>query len=299
MRGQDRTAERHIARIASRQHGVVTRRQLLDAGVAKGGIERRLDKGLLIARYPGVYRVGHAAESMEAEYLAAVLACGDGAVLSGRAAGHLLRLLKGAPLPPEVTARTERRVEGIATRRCRGLGPRDVSVFRAIPVTTVPRTLVDLAADLPDDDLARACHEAGVLYRTTPRQVDAVLRRRPNSPGAGKLRRIMRGEVPVTLSHVERVFIERLRAERLPLPVTNRPAGAKRVDCRWPEPQLTVELDSYQFHNSRYSWEQDHQRRREARARGDRFRRYSYSDVLEDPRDMLAELRELLRTAGG
>jgi hypothetical protein len=299
MRGQARTAERRIARIASRQHGVVTRRQLLDAGITKGGIERRLDKGLLIARYPGVYRVGHAAESIEAEYMAAVLACGHEAVLSDRAAGHLLKLLKRPPSQPQVIARTERRIDGIATRRCRRLDPRDVSVFRAIPVTTVPRTLVDLAAELSEDDLARACHEAGVLYRTTPRQVDAVLERRPNAPGAGKLRRVMRGDVHVTLSKLERAFLALLRKEGLPLPVTNRPAGSKRVDCRWPEHGLTVELDSYQFHNSRYSWEQAHRRRREAHARGEEFRPYTWADVVEDPRYLLAELRELLRTAGG
>ena len=298
MRTQNSTAERTIAGIASRQHGRVTRAQLLDAGLTPGAIGRRVRKGLLIARYPGVYRVGHAAESLEAEYMAAVLACGDGAILSGRAAGHLLRLLKRRPPRPEVIVRTERRVDGVVTRRCR-LDPRDRSVYREIPVTTVPRTLVDLAAVLSDDDLARACHEAGVLYRTTPRQVDAVLRRRQNAPGVRKLRRVMGGDVHVTLSHVERVFLSLLRGACLPLPVTNRPAGTKRVDCRWPEHRLTVELDSYRFHNSRYSWEQDHQRRREARARGDRFRRYSSYDVLEDPRDMLAELRELLRTAGG
>ena len=78
------------------------------------------------------------------------------------------------------------------------------------------------------------------------------------------------------------------------LPVTNRPAGGRRVDCRWPEHRLTVELDGYRFHNSRYSWEQDRRREREARARGDEFRRYSYDDVMVDPTFMLAELRMLL-----
>jgi hypothetical protein len=81
-----------------------------------------------------------------------------------------------------------------------------------------------------------------------------VLSRRPTSRGARKLRRILQ---------------------------------------RWPAQRLTVELDSYQFHNSRHSWEQDRRREREARARGDEFRRYSYGDVAEDPTLMLAELRLL------
>jgi very-short-patch-repair endonuclease len=143
-------------------------------------------------------------------------------------------------------------------------------------------------------DLARACHEAGVRHRTTPADVEAVLSRRPNSPGATRLRRILRGDVRVTLSSLEAAFLDRLRATGLPLPVTNRRAGGRRVDCRWPEQRLTVELDGYRYHHSRHAWEQDRRREREARARGDEFRRFTYGDVLEEPRFMLAELRALL-----
>jgi very-short-patch-repair endonuclease len=232
---------------------------------------------------------------MEASYLAAVLACGKGSLLSGRAAGHLLGLLKGAAPEPEVTTATQRRVEGIRTRRSRrAIDHRDAILLRAIPVTTAPRTLVDLAAVLPLDGLARACHEAGVLYGTTPAQVELVLARRPSSPGAAKLRRILRGDVHVTLSKLERRFLELLHEAELPLPRTNRAVGGRRVDCRWPRQRLTVELDSYRYHHSRHAWEQDRHREREARARGDELRRYTYGDVFEHPRLMLRELRELL-----
>ena len=179
-------------------------------------------------------------------------------------------------------------------RRSRELDPRDATLWRGIPVTTVPRTLVDLAATMSVDDLARACHEAGIRHRTTPRHVEAVLARRPNSPGARKLRGILRGDVRVTLSPLERRFLVLLRAAGLPLPETNRPAGGRRVDCRWPGRRLTVELDSYRYHGSRHAWEQDRRREREGRARGDEFRRYTYGDVFEDPALMLAELRALL-----
>jgi hypothetical protein len=91
MRAKSRTA----ARTASRQKGVITRRQLLDAGWSSSAIPRWIDKGLLITEYPGVYRFGHSAPSTEATYLAAVLAAGNGAVLARRAAGHLMRLLRG------------------------------------------------------------------------------------------------------------------------------------------------------------------------------------------------------------
>jgi very-short-patch-repair endonuclease len=163
-------------------------------------------------------------------------------------------------------------------------------VFKGIPVTTVPRTLVDIAADLSLDALARACHEAGVRYRTTPAQVEAVLASRPNNPGAKKLRRILHGDVQVTLSKLEAHFLELVRNAGLPLPVTNRQTGSHRVDCRWPKHQLTVELDGYRFHNSRHSWELDRRREREARARGDDFRRYTYGDVFERPQLMLDEV---------
>ena len=99
----------------------------------------------------------------------------------------------------------------------------------------------------------------------------------------------------VTLSRLESRFLERLRDAGLVLPKTNRPAGGRRVDCRWPEQRLTVELDSYRYHHSRHAWEQDRRREREARARGDEFRRYTYGDVFEHPEFMLTELRALVR----
>lgn len=120
---------------------------------------------------------------------------------------------------------------------------------------------------LPLQDLARACHEAGVLHGTTPRHVEAVLEHRPNTPGAKQLRRLLHGDVQVTLSALERRFLERLKEAALPLPEMNRVAGTRRVDCRWPDHRLTVELDSYRFHNTRHAWERDRRREREAHAR--------------------------------
>jgi Transcriptional regulator, AbiEi antitoxin len=289
-----RTVEQELARIANAGHGVVTRAQLLRAGVTADEIRWRIRAGALLREHRGVYRVGHRAPSTEACYLAAVLAAGEGAVLSGLAAAHLLGLVKRAAPAPEVISRTERRIEGVKTHRSRVLDPCDATVVVGIPVTTVPRTLVDIAAGLSLDALARACHEAGVGYGTTPAAVEAVLERRPTSEGARKLRRVIHGDVHVTLSKLESRFLEFLQSEGLPLPITNRPAGGRRVDCRWPEHGLTVELDSYRFHNSRHSWEQDRRREREARARGDDFRRYTYGDVTEDPTLMRAELRSRL-----
>jgi very-short-patch-repair endonuclease len=291
---QNRTVDEIVGRIAGMAHGVVTRQELLRAGITPEEIRQRLERGALLREYRGVYRVGHRAPSLEARYLAAVRACGERALLSGRAAGHHWGLLNGSAPPPEVITPTERRVNGVRTRRVRRIDPEDATTWRGIPVMSVPRTLVDLAAVLDVDELARACHEAGVRYRTTPVQVEAVLTRLPNSPGAGKLRRILRGDVRVALSKLEARFLNLLREAGLPLPRTNRPVGRRRVDCHWPERHLTVELDGYRYHSSRHAWEQDRRREREARARGDEFRRYTYGDVFEAPRLMLNELRALL-----
>jgi hypothetical protein len=294
MDPQSRTVEEVAGGIATTQHGVVTWLQLLEAGVSREEIKGRVRSRALVRVHRGVYRVGHAAPSMEARYLAAVLACGEGAVLCGPAAAHLWGILKGAAPAPEVTAPTQRRVKGVKTRRARREGARDATKCRGIPVTTVPRTLVDLASLLSSDALARACHEAGVKYRTTPKQVDAVLARRKNAPGAAKLRSVLHGDVHVTLSALERRFLQLLKEANLPLPETNRPAGGRRVDCRWPDHRLTVELDSYQYHRSRHAWELDRRREREAYARGDEFRRYTYGDVFDAPGPMLSELSALL-----
>jgi very-short-patch-repair endonuclease len=264
------------------------------AGVTRSEIESRLANGGLISIHRGVFRVGHTAASVEARYLAAVKACGSGSLLAGRAAAHLLHLLRRPPSLPEVLTTHHRRPSGVKVRRCRSIDRRDAMTSRGIPVTIVPRTIVDLAAILDPPDLARAFHEAVVKYRTKPEAIDRILSRRHNWPGAGNLRRVLRGDVPVTLSKLESSFIAAVRRARLPLPETNRRVDGRYVDCRWPDHRVTVELDSYSYHDTHYAWEQDRQREREARARGDEFRRYTWFDVSEEPEPMLADLRALL-----
>ena len=197
----------------------MTRAELLAIGVSVAEIRNRLGKGALIPVYRGVNRVGHMAPSVEAGYLAAVRPCGAGALLNGKAAAHVVEIIKGPPPPPEALAPTERRVAGGEN-----------------------------------------------------------------------------GDVQVTLSRLEAGFLKLLGQADLPPPQTNRLAGGRRVDCR-PEYRLTVALDGYRYHHSRHAWEQDRRREREARARGDEFRRYTYGDVLEAPRFMLRELRALLPPA--
>jgi very-short-patch-repair endonuclease len=281
MGPQNRT-DQIIARLAWRNHGVVTRQRLLAAGITQKEIRVRVARGSLIVVYPGVHRVGHRAPSVEADYMAAVLACGEGALLMEAAAAHLYRLIRGDAPAPVVRTRTERRIEGIETHRQRGQRTPGTE-WKGIPITTVPQTLIDLTPSLPTDQLARVAHEAQVRFGI-----------RPDPAMPPKLRAILEGDIPVTLSELEARFLSLLAENGLPRPKTNRVASNRRVDCRWPTHRLTVELDSYTFHNTRHAWEQDRKREREAHGRGDQHRRFTYGDVFEDPREMLAELHALL-----
>lgn len=293
MHHQSRNADQDLARMAARSKGIVTHQELLAAGLTKDQIRTRRKRGTLNEIHRGVYHVGHAAPSIEAIYMAAVKACGKGAAISGRAAAHLHTLIRTKqPPPPEVTAPTEHTLLGAAVHRSKA--PLEITHVKGIPTTTVARTLVDLAKQLDKDDLARAVHQAMVIHRTNPRDVEAALQRTPNAKGAGTLRAIVSGDEHITLSKLERAFLDLLKQHDLELPETNKPLGAHYVDCRWPSRKLTVELDGYRYHASRHAWEQDRERERAARRRGDDFRRFSWRDVVEQPRALTRELLALL-----
>lgn len=279
------------ARLAREQHGRVAWRQLVDAGIDRHLIHRWLEDGRLRAVHRGVYAVGHTAPSVHGHYMAAVLAGGDGAVLSHRAAGHLLKLLRGTP-PPEITVPTtaHRRRPGIVIHRVRALHPRDLCFVDGIPITIVPRILLDLASALQPADLSRACHEAWVHHRVTPEFMEACIARNPGKPGAALLRHAFGSDV--TLSTLEDAFIELVEAHGLPLPRTNIDVGGDKVDCHWPQYGVTIELHSYRFHATRHAFERDMTRRRHSNHVA-----YSYGDVVERGARTVAELRELLERA--
>jgi hypothetical protein len=266
-----------IACRAAEQHGRITSRQLREAGVDKSCAQRWLADGLLHRVHQGVYAVGHLAPTMLGDYMAASLAGGTGARLSHAPCSHLLKLERRAPPPPpEVTVPTtaHRRRPGIVIHRVREIPPRDLAELHAIPILTVPRTLLDLAPRLTPEQLARACHEAWVHHRTRPHHIDACIARNPGKPGAGKLRAAMLADV--TLSKLERAFLKLLRAHGLPLPRTNIDHLGDKVDCHWPQFDLTIELVSYRYHASRAAFEQDVARRRRSNHIA-----YSYGDVFE------------------
>jgi hypothetical protein len=281
-----------LAQLAGGQKGLVTREQLREAGLTRGQIDWRVQSHVLIPKYEGIYRVGHCAPNLETSYLAAVLVCGEGTLLSGRAAAYVYGLIRGAPPPPEVTTSTQARPPGVTRHWTRAIHPRDRTEYRGIPITTVPKTIADLAGDSTPGDLAALFHEARIKFGLRPEYVEAVLAR-SRVRGAAKLRRVMRGDERVLLSELERGFIALLERAGLPLPETNIPRDGHWVDCYWPEHELTVELDTYRYHASRHAWEKDQRRDRKARKRGD-YRRFVWGDVFEAEEELVAELSPAL-----
>jgi predicted transcriptional regulator of viral defense system len=179
-----------VAELAGRQWGVVASRQLVAAGLSRAGIVRRVRAGRLHPIYRGVYAVGHEVLSREGRWMAAVLACGEGAVLSHVSAAAHWELLSTAAARIDVTAAPSRHgAPGIRLHRSRSLDARDTTTHRGIPVTTRARTLLDLAATVAPQRLERAIAQAERLRLYDDRAIQdhrAVQRTsRHGRPGAG------------------------------------------------------------------------------------------------------------------
>ncbi len=200
-------------------------RSLRAAGVDDDRIRRWVRDGRLYRVHRGVYAIGRPAPSVRGDYMGALLACGEGAVLSHHACGQLTRIRPGTGARPELTVPTTagRAQPGIIVHRVPELHVLDTADFDGIPITTVPRTLLDLAPALSLADLARACHEAWVRHGTTPAHILACIERNPRKHGARRLRQALGSDV--TPSVLEDGFLALLREHGLPLPRTNIDRG--------------------------------------------------------------------------
>ncbi|MEA2154483.1 MAG: hypothetical protein QOE11_623 [Solirubrobacteraceae bacterium] len=225
---------------------------------------------------------------MYGDYMAAVLAAGDGAVLSHRPAAYVMRLIRGAPPRPEVTipATAGRSRPGVVIHRS-PLHQLDVTTAAGVPMTTVPRILLDLAPVLTHEQLTRACHEAWVHHRSGPHQIEACIARNPTKKGVSRLRDALGADV--TLSELESAFLRLLDEHGLPRPRTNVDRHGDKVDCHWPAHNLTIELLSFRFHATRQAFEQDVTRRRHSNHVA-----YSHGDVFRRGAATCADLRRRL-----
>jgi hypothetical protein len=241
-------ADAVIHRLAAAQHRVVARQQMLDEGVGAEAVKHRLKLGRLRSLYRGVYIVGPGKATRQGRWMAAVLACGAGAVLSHKSAAALWNLSRAQGPSVDVTAaRKLAGRDGITTHVAR-LPFDEVTTHAGIPTTTVPRTLADLAGTTTFREFQRALEQAEILGLTDPLSLGDILHRDPRRRGARAIRHALEELSPqITKEELERRFREFIRDRDIPRPVTNRPIDVPgrtyEVDCVWEDARLSVELD--------------------------------------------------------
>jgi very-short-patch-repair endonuclease len=233
--------------------------------------------------------------------MAAVLACGQGAVLSHRSAAALWGLVRASTSPVEVTGRLgRRRRPGIALHEG-GLTDADRDVVAGIPVTSVARTLLDLADVLDERQLENAFEEADRLGLLRMRAVEEVCARSPGRRGLKPLRRLAEeARAPEAgRTRLEDRLLALCREHCLPAPHTNVEVLGREVDAFWPEAKLTVEADSWAFHRHRAAFEDDRARDAKMQVEGYRVLRLTHRRMKREPDEVAAELRRLLGIDGG
>jgi very-short-patch-repair endonuclease len=291
-------ADRAVIALAARQFGVVATAQLFDAGLGRSSISHRVTTGMLTRLFRGVYMVGPLSGEWTRAF-AAMLACGDGAVVSHLAAAATWRLRA----PPDddidliVTGRHRAGQAGLHVHRCH-LDRRDTRVRQGLRVTAPARTLLDLAATLPQRELERAVNEAQILRLTTPAQIHSLLARSSRHRGAGALAQALRSEPGLTRSRAERLLRELVRKVGLPEPRTNAHVGGYEVDALWPAHKLIVEVDSWEFHHTRGAFERDRRKSQDLEALGYRVLRITAWQLRHEPEVVAARLAVALSRAG-
>jgi very-short-patch-repair endonuclease len=266
-----------IARIAARQHGVVSAEQLWAARIGRQGIYRRVQAGRLHRLHRGVYAVGHTRLSFEARCSAAALALGPGAVVSHRSAAALWRMIPATAGSIDLTLPGDagrKRRAGIRVHRSSTLVAGVTTRRNAVPLTKPARTLRDLHRTVPQP----------VFRRAVRRALD--LRLISNGD--------LHGDPDLTRSELERLFLNLCRRHRLPQPEVNARLGPYEVDFLWRDRALIVETDGFRHHASRAAFESDRGRDAELQRLDFRVLRFTYRQVTEERSAVVAALRSLL-----
>lgn len=294
--------DRRIDALASDQHGVVTRRQLLESGLSRNAIRSRLRPGGLVIVHRGVYRVCTVSAARTRE-MAACLACGDEAVVSHRSAAALWAVT--APSPPkslvEISLRRgNRRHPGIRIHRPVDLHDACITTLTGIPVTTPIRTLRDLAGCLRPRDLERALAESVSAGLVRPGDVRDALLEEPRFAGARVLCGLVEADpaASLTRSEAEERFLELVRKAQLDAPVANRRFAGHEIDFLWKSRKLAVEIDGFAFHSSRRAFEGDRRRDAHLAARGLHVIRVTWRQLAEEPEAVLARLAQAMARRG-
>ncbi|MDQ4040728.1 MAG: DUF559 domain-containing protein [Actinomycetota bacterium] len=252
----------------------------------------------------GVYAVGHRAVSRDGRLLAAVLSVGPGAVLSHRSAAELWGIRRTSRERIEVTVpRALKARPGIEIHR-NEVRPDEHTTRNGIPVTTVPRTLVDLAKVLSPRDLRRATEQAEVNRLADPLPLNAVVQRHGGRHGVKTLMALTSEgiEPRMTRSELEQRFLSLIETSGLPKPETNAAIQIEgtwlEVDCLWREQRIVVELDGHAYHATREAFERDRERDRRLEANGYRVIRITWRQLRDDPGAVARDLAKLLARPG-
>jgi hypothetical protein len=256
----DDGTDRRIGRLAARQYGLVTRRQLIESGLGRGAIARRVQAGRLISVHTGVYAVGHRRTEPLAVAAAAVLAGGPGATLSHSSAVFVWGLTKRWETPAEITVSGDRRPSGVRAHRSQTLTRRDVRHHLGIRVTSPSRTMLDVAPRLTDPALVRAVNDGRHSRYLHVSDLAELLDRSPRHPGTTRLLPFVQAPPGPTRSDLEDGFVAFARRFGLPAPELNTYVKGFLVDALFAAERLIVELDSYEYHQDRQSFESDRER---------------------------------------
>lgn len=287
-----------LANLAERQHGVVSIRQLTGPlGYSRSAVYRAVDAGRLHRLYPGVYAVGHTNLSPHGQCLAAVLACGPDALLSHVSAAWLWDLTKTSPLPASVsTPLHRRRRPPLRLHEARSLAPDDRALRDGIPVTSLARTLLDLAATVRFEWLEKMIERSEDLGLFDLREVEDLLARTVGHPGHGRLRRAIALYKPTsfTRSSLERLCL----AAGLPQPRTNYVEEGFELDCYWPEFRFAVELDLFETHGTRAAFERDRRRQEDLLLAGIGMTRVTGPRLEREPDEVIERVGRLLSARG-
>jgi very-short-patch-repair endonuclease len=275
--------DKAIGELAGGQHGVVTLAQLVGLGLTRAAVAGRMRRCRLLPLYRGVYAVGHPAVTENGRLIAAVYACGAGALLSHRSAGVIHGLVRSSVPMIDVTvphARTAR--DGISLHRSRALAPADRTRVDQIPVTSVARTLVDLADVLTDERLAKAIHRAEILRVFDLRAIEEALARVPGRKGRHRLHRVLAAYQPephFLRSRAERRLKALCKERGLPLPQFNVDVAGYEVDAYWPDARLALEFDGAETHLTRHAFHADRRRDRVLATAGIQTARVTWPDL--------------------
>jgi very-short-patch-repair endonuclease len=294
-----------IARLAGRQHGVVSRSQLAALGLGRGAIARRLEHGRLHRLDRGVYAVGHRALTRRAMWMAATLVA-DNAVLSHRSAAALYGIHQSDRGFIDITVPRALRARPRLDIHQATLARDEITTQHGIRITTPARTLLDLAAVLDPTWLERAATEAGIRRLASPTSLEALVARCPRREGTRVTKELLASNrigTAITKRELELRFLAFLDTRQVSRPRINAavhiPPEPVTVDCLWPDHRLIVELDGFETHRTRAAFEEDRARDRALVTAGYRTIRITWLQLATDAQAIESQLTTLLETNGG